>query len=147
MSTLKLFAPVPSDSDVEELPTRRTGTRRMRLDEAHGAPSLDAPQAAAPRPHVLVLRSEDEELGDGESHVISWRTVVDRPGPLSLMELLTRSRVLYRNRVCRECRRPTVEPVDAGDGIPGKNRMPIPGTSTLQGFRCQYCRKQWSAGE
>lgn len=63
---------------------------------------------------------------------------------VSLMEILARTRAVYRNKRCRDCGRPTVQPVERDDALLGKNRLPIPGSATLLGFTCQYCRNEWS---
>ena len=63
---------------------------------------------------------------------------------VSLMEILARTRAVYRNKRCRDCGRPTVQPIERDDALLGKNRLPIPGSATLVGFSCQYCRNEWS---
>ena len=86
-----------------------------------------------------------EYLSDEEPAILSWSRVVNPSRNPSLMEVLARTRTLYRNRSCRSCGRPTVEPVQLNDATLGKGRLPIPGTATLVGFHCQYCRHEWSA--
>jgi hypothetical protein len=116
MSCLKLYAPI--ESDFQE--------RRFSIYE------------------------DPEEVGDreeGEPEILSWNRIATQPrtqNTPSLMELLARTRTLYRNKRCRSCNRPTVEPVEMDDALVSKNRMPVPGSATLVGFQCQYCRHEWS---
>lgn len=80
---------------------------------------------------------------DAEPEILSLHSIVDRFRNLSVMEVLARTRVMYQNKRCRCCHRPTVEPVEQDDALLNRNRMPIPGSATLVGFHCQYCRHQW----
>lgn len=83
-----------------------------------------------------------ESYESDEPEVVSL-SAFDRGRNLSLMEILARTRAVYQNKRCRDCGRPTVEPVERDDAILGKNRSPIPGSATLIGFSCQYCRNEW----
>ena len=94
----------------------------------------------------LSLYSEPEpelELED-DCQVLSWR-FIRRGGQPSFIEAVQRSRLLHMHRRCHECGRPTVQPVERNDAVLGKNRLPIPGTSTVVGFHCDYCQSEWSA--
>jgi hypothetical protein len=95
-------------------------------------------------PNLSVYR-ESEELEEHVDHVISWRFIPRQTGQTSFMEVVHRSRLLHMHRRCRDCGRPTVQPVERNDGVLGKNRLPVPGTSTVVGFHCDYCRSEWSA--
>ncbi len=81
---------------------------------------------------------------DEDCEVLSWR-FVRRNGQPSFIEAVQRSRLLHMHRRCQECGRPTVQPVERNDAVLGKNRLPIPGTSTVVGFHCNYCQSEWSA--
>lgn len=96
-------------------------------------------------PSLSVYHDEADELEESENHVISWRFYPRNPGQPSFMEVVQRSRLLHMHRHCRDCGRPTVQPVEQNDGLLGKNRLPIPGTSTVIGFHCDYCEAEWSA--
>ncbi|MFO1021373.1 MAG: hypothetical protein U0903_11840 [Planctomycetales bacterium] len=63
--------------------------------------------------------------------------------PTSTMELLARTRALHQNRRCRQCDRPAVVPLHRDDAVLNRSRLPIPGTATLVGFRCEYCNHEW----
>jgi hypothetical protein len=93
----------------------------------------------------IYVDPSDREGADPE--ILSWNRIsthTRRDNPSSLMELLTRTRVLYRNKRCRSCDRPTVEPVEMDDAVVSKSRLPVPGSATLVGFQCQYCRHEWA---
>ena len=63
----------------------------------------------------------------------------------STMSQVERARLLHDNRSCPDCHRPLVEPIELQDALLTRNRLPIPGTATLVGFRCQHCRTEWPA--
>ena len=92
----------------------------------------------------LSLYSEPEQDGHGEPEVLSWR-VMRRDGQPSYLEIIQRSRLLHIHRRCHECGRPTVHPLERDDAVLGKNRLPVPGTSTVVGFHCVYCQSEWTA--
>ena len=89
-------------------------------------------------PSLALYEPEDEP------QVLSWR-VMRRDGQPSFLEIVNRSRMLHMHRRCNQCGRPTVQPVERDDAVLGKNRLPIPGTSTVVGFHCVYCQSEWSA--
>lgn len=87
----------------------------------------------------------DPDLSDDdEPQILSWRIRAGHAHRHSAMELIARCRLLRSHRCCRECGRPTVQPVEHDDALLGKNRLPIPGTSTLLGFHCASCHAEWS---
>ena len=94
-------------------------------------------------PQLTVYHEPDPE-SPADHEVLSWR-FVRRDGHPSFIEVLHRSRLLHQHRRCHECGRPTVQPVEKNDGVLGKNRLPVPGTSTVVGFHCDYCQSEWSA--
>ncbi len=61
------------------------------------------------------------------------------------LDVLQRSRTIHENRQCPTCHHPVVEPLELRDGAVNRNGMPIPGTATLVGFRCQRCDHEWPA--
>ena len=61
------------------------------------------------------------------------------------IHVIRRAKTLARNRCCPSCQHPIVEPLDLGNGIRGRNGNPIPGTSSLVGFRCDRCTLEWPA--
>ena len=103
----------------------------------------DLDVADAEFPNLSVYHEPDLEP-DENCKVLSWR-FIRRSGQSSFIEALQRSRLLHRHRRCHECGRPTVHPVEQNDAVLGKNRLPVPGTSTVVGFHCDYCQSEWSA--
>ncbi|MES2793548.1 MAG: hypothetical protein V4719_28300 [Planctomycetota bacterium] len=106
--------------------------------------------AEAVFPNLSVYHEPEAELElepEEDSHVLSWR-FIRRSGSSSqssFIEAVQRSRLLHMHRRCQECGRPTVHPMERNDAVLGKNRLPIPGTSTVVGFHCDYCQSEWSA--
>jgi hypothetical protein len=60
------------------------------------------------------------------------------------MDIITRARLLFENRCCPSCSYPVVTPIELNDAQFNRNRLPIPGTATLVGFRCAGCKTEWS---
>lgn len=60
------------------------------------------------------------------------------------MDVVTRARILFCNRTCRQCGYPVVEPLELPDSAMNLSGLAIPGTSTLVGFRCCGCEHEWS---
>lgn len=90
---------------------------------------------------------DSESLDDSiepQAVILKWNRQPARTRPRSASELLARTRSIYRNRLCRHCNAPGVEPVQQDDAALNRNRMPIPGTATLTGFRCHKCSTQWA---
>ena len=59
------------------------------------------------------------------------------------MDVVTRARILYANRKCRECGYPVVEPIELEDSMTNSSGLSIPGTATLIGFHCCGCQNEW----
>jgi len=57
---------------------------------------------------------------------------------------LARAQAIHANRICRECGRTTVVPLEFQDAALNRNLMPVPGTATLAGFACHGCGAEWS---
>lgn len=95
----------------------------------------------------LGLLSVGEEVVESDDAapmmILKWRGAGVYSRPMSMQQLLARTRAIHRNRQCRECQGPCVEPVHQDDAALNRNRMPIPGTATLIGFRCQHCAAEW----
>lgn len=94
-------------------------------------------------PSLSVYHDPEPDTAE-DCEVLSWR-FIRRNGQPSFIEAVQRSRLLHMHRRCHECGRPTVHPVERNDAVLGKNRLPIPGTSTVVGFHCDYCQSEWSA--
>ena len=61
------------------------------------------------------------------------------------MDVVTRARILYANRKCRDCGYPVVEPIELEDSMTNSSGLAIPGTATLIGFHCCGCENEWPA--
>lgn len=72
-----------------------------------------------------------------QSYANRWRKYRNEP--------LDRARTLRRNDRCPHCSRATVQPLELADAVRSRNNLPIPGTATLVGFRCECCRWEWPA--
>lgn len=59
----------------------------------------------------------------------------------------SQGRLLLHNRVCPECSRITVEPVELLDGHLDRKGALIPGSATVVGFHCNACGHEWPAAE
>ncbi len=59
------------------------------------------------------------------------------------MNMVTRAQTLFANRACPHCQYPVVEPLELNDAAINRAGLPIPGTSTLVGFRCTGCEAEW----
>ena len=56
---------------------------------------------------------------------------------------VTRAEALHRNRCCRFCTHPVVDPVFLNDGIRDGSGQYVPGSATLVGFHCERCHAEW----
>lgn len=105
---------------------------------------LYAPEEQDVADFPLGLYHEPDETPEEQPQVLSWR-IMRRDGQPSFLEIINRSRLLHMHRRCHRCGRPTVQPLERDDATLGKNRLPVPGTSTVVGFHCVYCQSEWSA--
>jgi hypothetical protein len=63
-------------------------------------------------------------------------------------ETVDRARLIRENSKCPGCERHDVEPLELDDAqISSRSRLPIPGTATLVGFRCNDCGCEWPVYE
>lgn len=60
------------------------------------------------------------------------------------LDVISRARLLFANRRCRQCRYPVVEPLNLDDAQVNRQGLEIPGTATIVGFRCHACDAEWS---
>lgn len=94
----------------------------------------------------VVWPDEDCDFEDEDGGVIT--AVVPFTRPLTRrhsapMNMLARAQALFANRSCPCCDYPVVEPVELDDAAINRAGLPIPGTSTLVGFRCTGCHAEW----
>ncbi len=87
------------------------------------------------------------ESANDEPEVLSFAMYADRVNRFRSLDVITRARFIHENRQCPYCHDPVVAPVELLDAILNRNNMPIPGTATLVGFRCDRCRSEWPVAD
>ena len=85
------------------------------------------------------------DLEDGGPVTLSFKLHAERRPRWTVADLISRARVLHQNNRCPNCSHPVIEPIELADGVLNRSRMPIPGTATLVGFRCERCQVEWPA--
>jgi hypothetical protein len=80
-----------------------------------------------------------------EPIVLSFRLPLQSTQSQRLRDTLARARSLHENRDCPRCGHPVSVPIELRDAILGSGELPIPGTATLVGFRCDHCVAEWAA--
>ncbi|MDA1014460.1 MAG: hypothetical protein O3A00_08415 [Planctomycetota bacterium] len=63
----------------------------------------------------------------------------------SAMSVLQRSRTIFENRICPDCRQASVSTIELADGLRDAWSFTIPGTASLVGFHCKHCGSEWAA--
>ncbi len=96
------------------------------------------------RPDGLDAVDQDPH-DEGEPVIVSFPTATRFSRDYRLVDPLSRARTIHNNRRCCYCGHPMVEPIELDDGILNRNRLPVPGTATLVGFRCEHCQSEWPA--
>ncbi len=66
-------------------------------------------------------------------------------GGSRLNDVVGRAHTIHANGRCPACRHPVVTPIELNDAVVGRGNLPIPGTATLVGFRCDGCESEWQA--
>ncbi|QDU80237.1 hypothetical protein Pla110_19610 [Polystyrenella longa] len=61
------------------------------------------------------------------------------------LRALSRAKKIRDNSECPCCNSASVVPIELDNAILNRNRLPIPGTSTLVGFHCTICENEWPA--
>jgi hypothetical protein len=92
--------------------------------------------------------SHGEYHGDLEASgpvTLSFKSHATERSRWTVSDLIARARRLCENNRCPNCSHPVVEPLELADALLSRNRMPIPGTATLVGFRCDRCFSEWPA--
>jgi len=82
---------------------------------------------------------------ESEPSVIPFARFVERFRGQGPLEAVSRAQIIHTNSHCPVCRHPVTEPIELNDGFIGRSNLPIPGTATLVGFRCQRCASEWPA--
>jgi hypothetical protein len=102
-----------------------------------------------PQSLSLYAPADTEWAGDEPSAdapvILSFPRRAARLGHNPQRALLTRARVIHENRCCPVCNRAAVVPVEAGQSLLYRDRMPVPGSGTLLGFECESCGHTWDA--
>ncbi len=81
--------------------------------------------------------------GDDEPRILKFETCVHQIRNPFQIDVLSRASLIYKNKHCRHCGAPAVAPVESEDILLSRNGLPIPGSGSLIGFRCDSCEKQW----
>ena len=95
-----------------------------------------------------------DEYGSTSTTVADEPRIIPFPGTLRRssrstreevpkLDVISRTRLLFANRQCRQCRYPVVEPLELDDAEVNRQGLEIPGTSTIVGFRCHSCDAEW----
>ncbi len=84
----------------------------------------------------------DSPSGD-EPRILKFETCVQQIRKPFEFDVLSRASLIYKNKFCRHCGAPAVAPVENEDILLSRNGLPIPGSGTLIGFRCDSCERQW----
>ena len=94
-----------------------------------------------------VALDADERIDPDESEpvILPFALSSRFSGNYQLLDPLLRARTIHQNRRCAYCGYPIVEPIELDDCVLNRNRLPVPGTATLVGFRCDRCRAEWPA--
>lgn len=119
---LRLYSPGPLEADEVDRPELRLWS------DATG---------------LALLSDEDAVDDDGGPMIVQFRRPVVGHRAQTQEQLLTRAKIVHRNRCCRYCDSPSVVPMQRNDAVMNRNGMPIPGTATLIGFRCRRCSVEW----
>jgi hypothetical protein len=91
-------------------------------------------------------RHADHQVDANEGPVtLSFKCDVRSRVNSKVADLISRARLLYQNKRCPHCSHPVIEPIELANAVLNRNRMPIPGTATLVGFRCGCCQAEWPA--
>jgi hypothetical protein len=92
---------------------------------------------------ILSMVSADRA---GEPTVIPFAPFQRQPkGDSRMTDVVGRAHTIHTNGRCPACRHPVVEPIELNDAFIGRGNLPIPGTATLVGFRCDGCDCEWQA--
>lgn len=102
------------------------------------SPDDNAPHTDDHSDHSPVLSIGEPDILPFQSHrrttVLSGR----------FMPAVERARILHENTECPECGKSTIQPLELNDAIISpRSRLPIPGTATIIGFRCEECSCEW----
>lgn len=86
----------------------------------------------------------EPRIADEDAAILPFRSrraVEIASGPM--LEVLVRAQLIRENRCCPHCEHPVVEPIELQDALVNRSGLPIPGTATLVGFRCESCLNEW----
>ncbi|MCA9039089.1 MAG: hypothetical protein KDA65_01945 [Planctomycetaceae bacterium] len=74
-----------------------------------------------------------------------WESRQQRQLDEATLRVLSRAKLIRDNRECPCCNSASVLPIELDNAILNRNRLPIPGSATLVGFRCTICDHEWPA--
>lgn len=74
-----------------------------------------------------------------------WESRQQQQQDEATRRVLIRAKLIRANRECPCCNSASVVPIELGNAILNRNRLPIPGSATIVGFRCTLCENEWPA--
>ncbi|QDT96003.1 hypothetical protein [Gimesia aquarii] len=89
------------------------------------------PSTSVETPPPMILPFERGSLKKPRSQQQDW--------------VINRARTIFKNHKCPDCSSSAVAPLELRDGLLNRKNRPIPGTSTVVGFRCESCDTEWPA--
>ncbi|GIX03479.1 MAG: hypothetical protein KatS3mg113_0485 [Planctomycetaceae bacterium] len=108
-----------------------------------------------PQPRMQRADYRRRAVGAGDYHAgdaVSWTSPRSSSATAELPRsegwqrepAVERARLMFQNRRCPGCGYPIVLPIELDDAVIDRSGLPVPGTATLVGFRCQGCQTEWS---
>ncbi len=98
---------------------------------------------------LKLFRPDTKHSSEPRPHVVSFRQPWESRKKLQLDEgtlrAISRAKMIRKQNACPECGCASVAPIELENPILNRNRLPIPGTASLVGFRCTKCEAEWPA--
>lgn len=120
-------------------------------DETESHRLFDEPQDIIPISRYrsgVNLYSPDGPSEDEDSPTVSFFQPTHSYAPTrESHDVISRARLLFANRQCRDCGYPVVEPIELDDALVNRSGLAVPGTATIVGFHCCGCDAEWFTSE
>ncbi len=94
------------------------------------------------QPQEPALAGRRFRFDDAEPRILSFAAFAGHRRS-RVLNIVARARAIHANRTCPHCDHPVVMPLELENAVMNRSRMPIPGTATLVGFRCESCQSEW----
>lgn len=92
---------------------------------------------------LRIFRPDESDIRPFRPNTIAFTTYARHTESYVSQDSLERARLIHRNRHCPFCNHARVGLIELQDAIMNRNQLPIPGTATLVGFRCNSCQREW----